>query len=363
MDFNVEITGVKKNIDGFNFMNVVRDMYKTGIDPVTNQASYDFGSVLRDFKDVVSSYQRQYEKDFNDFIRENSMLEKMKNSLNPTENRSDKIGIKDSDIQNFNESTKRFAETMHYGHSLLLKMREILTGTKINTKFIVAWNGEYYQVDEEKISPELILTTYGGNTVSNPFSLAYSLSVENESLMNQLNEQNKITDKIFNGINLFEEIWNCKLEYLSQLEQQNNRKYYAYWNSKDSEIYELLKQEIESNMFVSLTTDRYIALRKGMGGGGGYATPFYKAGDIGDTQIKFVSLQNVNKMASVNFARFSLLRDRFVELNKILSNGAKNEILNGLKAFFTEKESLITEPINKIYNQRMKEEIDKWFSI
>jgi hypothetical protein len=71
---------------------------------------------------------------------------------------------------------------------------------------------------------------------------------------------------------------------------------------------------------VTLTVDRYASLRSSLGGGGGYASAFYKIGDVGSTQVKFFNLKKGASKATVNFARFSLLRDRFRQLYEILGD-------------------------------------------
>jgi hypothetical protein len=66
--------------------------------------------------------------------------------------------------------------TMLKGHSLLLNIRTVLTGQIITTKFIVQTDNGFYEIDEASIpSMNLVLSTFGGGTVSNPFSLAYQL--------------------------------------------------------------------------------------------------------------------------------------------------------------------------------------------
>lgn len=68
---------------------------------------------------------------------------------------------------------------------MLLQMRTAFTGQIINTKFVVKTDDNFYTIDEHALNKTLpmVLSTYGGGTISNPFSVAYQL---NKKLLDDL---------------------------------------------------------------------------------------------------------------------------------------------------------------------------------
>jgi hypothetical protein len=353
----------------FDFLPLSREAYKIGTDEESQEIAYDASQMISDFRNTVSNYRNKFETDFNEYTMANSVMRKMKNSLTVSEDigsRSSHIAITLKQVNNNKRATTNFIKTMQLGHSLLLQMRETLTGQNIKTKFMIEYEGKIYQVYEDDIQDyiQLTLSRFGGQTVSNPFSLAYQIDAEVLAAQGILNEQNLIENAV-ESINLYQTILDLKPEYLKRKSEITGREYpNIFWDSKDGEILEQLQQEATLEGYCSIDIDRYESLRKLLGGGGGYATPFYKLGDIGSVQVKFFKFKNNGNVANVNFARFSLLRDRFKQLDELLSDPTKREsdIMEGLQSFFTEKEALISSEISQRLNQEAKESFKQWLT-
>ncbi len=352
-----------------DFSLPTREAYMQLSESGSRAIAYDTNQMIKDFRQVVSKYRVQFDADFNNYISKNNVMRKIKKSLTVGKNddatRSQEIAISASDFEQNKKATRQFLQTMDLGHSLLLQMRETLTGQKISTKFTLEYNGKLYQIDEDDVPPEalrLVPSTFGGGTVSNPFSLAYELDIEVLKCKGLLEQEDSKLELI--PLNLSDNIMALKPSYLAWKSTQTHRQYpNIYFDSKDAEIFELLQQEVENGQSDGIIAlDRYIDLRASMGGGGGYATPFYKMGDIGLKQIKFFKFKNRAKVATVNFARFSLLRDRFQQLESILNKDSTYDIVLGLKDFFTEKEKNITPEVSKILNEEAIAEILKWIT-
>lgn len=353
----------------FDFLPVSREAYRIGTKEESKEVSYEASRMIADFRNTVTAYRAKFETDFNSYISANNVIKKMKRSLTASEgkgSKSEHIAITLKEVNNNKKATKNFIKTMQLGHSLLLQMRETLTGQSIKTKFMIEYEGKIYQVYEDDIQDyiQLTLSRFGGQTISNPFSLAYQIDAEVLAAQGILNQQNLI-DNAVEQVNLYQTILDLKPEYLKRKSAITGRKYpNIFWDSKDGEILEQLQQEAALEGFCSIDINRYEALRKSMGGGGGYATPFYKLGDVGSIQVKFFKFKNGSNVANVNFARFSLLRDRFKQLEELLgdSNKRESEIMEGLQSFFTEKENLISSEISQKLNQEAKESFHQWLT-
>lgn len=337
-------------------------MYQKGIELASQQSAQEFyNSTILPLQLATEAYCLEFDSAVKKYMKDNSVLSKMKNSLNPSQStRSDKIGLSRGKYQNNKKSTQELMSVMLQGHSLLQQIRSALTGMTITTKFIVQVDNKFYEIDEKKIDSNLVLSTFGGGTESNPFSLAYNIDIEMLKEAKLLNEDSEV-DKGY----IYETIRNLKKPYLDwKKEQWADRgvvKNYdkIFFDSKDAEIYELYAQQTGME---PLELSQYIELRQTLGGGGGYASAFYKSGDVGSVQVKFFNLNKSGKNATVNFARFSLLRDKLRKLNEILKERNLNLLKQGLLDFFTENKKYSSlEQMSNAFNQASKEAINELF--
>lgn len=336
--------------------SVGKSLYQQGIDDVKNAHGQDiYESIINPMRLQVSNYRQTFEKDFINYTQANSVMRKMKNVLNPTqEQRGKEIALDKSKYQNRKKATQQLIHTMDRGHSLLLEIREVLTGQKIKTKFYIKSGGKTYIINESNLDPQKVLSVFGGGTVSNPFSVAYELDKDILDAKNLLKDAEEISTT-----EIWQTIWSLKRPYLDNKSKITGREYKnIYFDSKDAEIYELLSRQKEPILDLA----QYTQYRAEMGGGGGYRTAFYKAGDVGDTQVKFFNLDS-QKKSVVNYGRLSLLRDKFKQLETILSQNSPQEIGNGLMQFFTEDEARISDNITREFNREAKEMIRQIFGL
>lgn len=329
--------------------------YREGITDVSQVSAHDlFLHVIEPLRQAVHSYRDEFNIAVNDYMMSNNLLRQMRDTLSPEQRaRTDSVEISKKKLNNGKRATKNLIATMEKGHSLLLQMRESLTGQQISTKFVIAHEGKVYQIDESQVPMKLVLSQFGGGTVSNPFSLAYQIDVELMKSKKFLEQAEEITTA-----DVWQQIYNLKRPYLEEKSKITGRKYpNIFYDSKDAEIYELYAQQKKTD----LTLSDYTKLRASMGGGGGYASPFYKVGDVGSIQVKYFNLKKGVRNSTVNFARFSLLRDRFKDLEIILSGDDPQEIGRSLMEFFTEKENNISQSITQEVNNIAKKEFEKLF--
>lgn len=335
-----------------------------GIDSAIQNHSAALSELILSLRTKVNSYCAEFNEAATKYELANNLGDKMKRALDPGKHRGEKMMISASAYRNELEATKNFRSVLKKGHSLLLEMRETLTGQHINTKFIISVEGgKTYMVNESDIAAETVLSRFGSTTVSNPLSLAYEIDANIEPTLQSLVETEKA--QMIEGTNIWNEIDKCKAAYLEKLSKQNNRKYEKRWfDSKDAEIYTLYSgyppgggEDIEL-----LTADHYESLRKSMGGQGGYASAFYKIGDIGLTQVKYFRIKKDSKTVAVNFARFSLLRDRFRQLSDILAGSDYQQIGTALRDFFTETHD-ISENITRKMNEEARNVINALFGL
>lgn len=358
----MKISSVKINnqIGDFDLQSISKEMYFSGIQDSSNwQASEFYTQVILPLRSSVEGYTAEFNASVEAYMRENSVLRKMKNSLITNSRNNSEIKLDKNKYQNNKKSTQELMSTMLRGHSLLLQVRKVLTNQEINTKFIIQIDNKVYQIDEKQIDANLILSGYGGGTVSNPFSLAYQIDLDMLKSYKLLTEDNEITKT-----DIWQQIISLKRPYLDEKKaywaSKNIIRDYPniFFDSKDAEIYELYTQQRDIK---ELDLSQYTLLRKQMGGGGGYATPFYKMGDIASTQVKFFNLSKNSKVATVNFARFSLLRDRLRQLSQILSETNPQTMKEQLINFFTENEINVTQTISKEFNRVAKDTIEGLF--
>lgn len=330
---------------------------------VSQDASLDlkeqFSQIILSLRSEAEGYCWRFDEAFNQYVSSNSNLSKMANTLNPQrKERSKKVSLTEGDYNNKeNRYVQQLILVMKEGHALLLKIRSQLTGQTISTKFIVQMDGKFYEIEENSINLSYILSQYGGGTISNPFSLAYEIDAEMLKTQKLLNRNTEISDS-----DIWQKISEVKPGYLElkkqywksttgQIREYKN----IYYDSKDAEIYERYRSQRGKGLS-DLTPQKYFELRAEISKS---HTPFYKLGDVGLTQMKFVNLDKA-KNATINFARLSLIRDRFRQLVQILSESPdkmKDKLIN----FFTEQESAVTDTTSTIINNEAKDMIEKLF--
>lgn len=318
-----------------------------------------FNQIILGLRSEAEGYCSRFDEAFNQYVSSNSNLSKMANTLNPQrKERSKKVSLVEGDYNNKeNRDVQQLILVMKEGHALLLKIRSQLTGQTIATKFIVQLDGKFYEIEENSIVLNYMLSQYGGGTISNPFSLAYQIDAEMLKTQQLLNRNTEISDS-----DIWQKISEIKPGYLELKKQYWNsttgqtREYKnIYYDSKDAEIYERYRSQRGKGLS-DLTPQKYFDLRAEIGKS---HTPFYKLGDVGLTQMKFVNLDKA-KNATINFARLSLIRDRLRQLVQILSESPdimKDKLIN----FFTEQESAVTDTTSTIMNNAAKDMIKKLF--
>lgn len=249
---------------------------------------------------------------------------------------------------------------MKEGHNLLLDIRKQLTGQDINTKFFVSYEGKTYEIDERDVQIGYTLSRFGADTISNPVSLAYNLTSEALQELIKEAKAKEITNE-----DIWSQIYSLKRPYLDQKKaywaSKGIKREYPniFFDSKDAEIYELFNQQRNLQRETKiLDLEYYTDLRKSMGGGGGYASPFYKKGDVGSVQVKYFNIKKNQTSSSVNFARFSLLRDQLRNLENILNQSDIGSVANNLIKFFTEtNKKYVTEKIDIAFNEAAEKAI------
>ena len=247
------------------------------------------------------------------------------------------------------------------GKYLLSKFRSLITGNSIQTKITVKTSDGVYLVDQRVIGDYItpILSTYGGSTQKNPFSLAYEIDVLMLQQMGILNEENKISNT-----DIYQEIWKQKMPYLMQVKgwPEKKARRSLVFNSKDAEIYDLMTQ-MEMMKAGStkgwLSVDRYTQLRASMGGGGGYRTSQLKSGDVGLIQDKMVT----ERQQSVNIIRQQMIKENLEKLLLVVKMSPSDALLikEELKKLFTENESNINDEITRQTNREAQKIIESLF--
>lgn len=361
----INTTMIIKDSGGeFDFSMPSRDAYKIAREEEAEYVGLNTSQLINDIAIRVKKYNELFDSSFNEYMRKNSVIRKLQNSLTPNGNKRETVAISNKELHKNKTATMNFINTMDIGHSLLLQMRETLTGQKIKTRFFIEADNKIYQISEEEIENiEKGLSLYSGKTVSNPFSLAYELDIEVLRSTGVLREENLIFNDSFLPVDIYNDLLSIiKPEYLESKSKVTGREYpNVFFDSKDIEIIELLRQELERDGTCSIDVSKYQSLRKKMGGGGGYASPFYKIGDVGSVQVKFFKFKNNTKKATVNYARFSLLRDKFRYLETSLEQEDQTKIINDLLTFFTETDKNVLEnEINSKFNEVAKENIMQW---
>ena len=284
-----------------------------------------------------------------------TILEKMKNVQIKGKHKI--LTLTDKEININDKTTVELIDVMNKGHNLILRIRKSLTGQEIETKFIIltknnSGSDEYYEVGEEILKKKLklnyLLTTYGGNTPENPFSLAYEINrdiVKNRELLTSLQPKSS-----------FISLMDLKREYLKEVYERDILDNEIWFDSKDAEIYQLFELQKERP-----DLETYKNMRAAMGGSGGYAAPFHKSGDVGLIQIKFFDLRQASKSKAV-FIRFSMLNKKIGKLKDMFDLKHLKKMEKQLIKFFTDKKDNISNEITQKVNEEAQKNIEKLFN-
>ena len=329
------------------------------------QASYDnIYQILQIASADIEKYLILYNQAFLKFQRQNNIVRKIRAlPLSASQNKQDNVqtAINVKAYQNKKQATLEFIQILEMGKYLLSKFRTLITGNSIQTKITIKTSNGVYLVDQHDIGDYItpILSTYGGSTQGNPFSLAYQIDIQLLQQKGILNETNKISNT-----NIYQEIWKQKMPYLMDIKgwPEKKAKKSLVFNSKDAEIYDLMTQM----EFIKpgstrgwLSVSKYEQLRASMGGGGGYRTSQLKSGDVGLIQDKMVT----ERQQSVNIIRQQMIKENLERLLIITRLPMSNPSLikESLKKLFTENELNISDEITRQTNQEAQKIIDSLF--
>ena len=199
------------------------------------------------------------------------------------------------------------------GRYILQYLQQQFTGQEIKTTFHIKSGEAVVAVKEENLPMSIVLSTYGASG-ENYISLAYQLDGDMNEIIAEL-EQNKKASVITGDV-YWNAIWDAK-------EAKGwSRKYY---DSKDAEIYEYLRQSNQR----SLSVKEYTELRSVTGAGPG-AKEALQGGDIKDVQMKLISEQ-------VNFARQTYVINNLRKLQVALDSQDMGAIKSTILGLFTKE--------------------------
>lgn len=310
---------------------------------------------------VVKKYLKEYNDNWLRFDKAFNLSNKI--STLPADKRTSSEYIRLKNQQGNKKAAEDFIRTLEKGNFLLQYIRTLLTSQTINTNFAIKTNDEIYYVDQKKVNYKIVLSTFGSSG-NNFVSLAYKVDVD--KTINDLKES--ILDNTYSikGTDIYNRIMEVKNGYLQLLKAEalarGKKVYYTpRFDSTDTEIFDLLQQRLKtgdvSSLNRALTVQTYRRMRKTMGGRGGYRTSTTQLGDIGLTQDKLVS-QKINQ---VNFARQTLIYNRFKSLDIALSSTKTTDIKKMFLQLFTEKQSRVEDNLSKMVNREAKEMIQNLF--
>lgn len=357
-DFNGQLKNIINNsVDIITNLNEVTNQL---VDMISKENNNELQQVFQNLAQLIEVYLNQFDIYYKQFLTANYLVKKVKNyQLQLKHGRQDvevpipKIKINQKNYQNSKQATLNFIKILESGRNLLLKVREKITNTTIETVVTVKTNdGKIYRIPKHVIPDaniKTVLSTFGANQNS-IFSLAYKIDVQALKEIENLN-QYLIKQKENEGDEIYNKIWGIKEKYLLYLAliRKKDKPYYPVFNSKDAEIYNLMSQND-----YELTVVRYAQLRRIMGGGGGYRTSQLKMGDVGLVQDKLIT----EKQNQVNFASFNLIKNNLINLrNIIISSSTRHELAKGLETMFTEKETLLNDEISIQANRECKQNI------
>lgn len=316
---------------------------------------------LQQLKIVIDNYLIEYDKNWARFELSFHIKNRILSKSDGEKTSSAYIKLKNQ--QGDELIAKDFIRTLEKGNILLEYIRQVLTNQIITTNFTIKGSeNEIYFSEKSNIPYTLVLSTYGSSG-NNFFSLAYNIDVNNaiKSLQENIEqEQYKVT-----GTDVYSRIMQVKDGYLEVLKKKNPKKAKSYvprYDSTDAEIFNLMNQRLKNGdlneLNKALTVAAYTRMRREMGGRGGYRTSQTQLGDVGLIQDKMIS-QRINQ---VNFARQTLIRNRFSDLEKALSSMNNREIKNTFLKLFTEKQSRINDNISKMANREAVKNIKELFN-
>ena len=349
-------TIISGQVPDLDIKSEVAEGYSQGVSEISDWLSSTLYQQVQQFAVKVSQYCEEFDMSYekyieNSYAQNSSVLSKMARTISSDLSWRER-GVEVRGIVRDNIYAKDFIKIMQRGHSLLLEVREAFTGQTITTKFIVQHNGQLYEINSTDLEVDYVLSSFGGGTISNPFSLAYELNMGAEELTKTLASKGQQFDPGF-----VEALDRGKDQYLKDKAQKNNKSYEARYDSVDAEIYERYRQgKLTTQSLQANYGDLRQEIKKNN-------TAFYKMGDVGQVQIKFFNADSANGMR-VNFARFSLLRDRLRELAYIL--GACSQSPSYLKEylinFFVESsERVVVDGVSDILSKEAQKNIEDAF--
>lgn len=335
----------------------------------------DIFGFLRATQQVVNDYIQEYDKAWSLFnssfqLEKTRKAEMAKLSANASVYDKQNVYVNLKSNQGVQSKGERFLRTLEKGYIILEYIRNtLLPDHQIQTEFTIKdRSGSVYRVNKHNVPYKLVLSTYGASG-KNFVSLAYSFNVTKanmDALRNALGEELKQIDTT----SIYQRIMSVKPEYLQRKAELTGKTYYPSFDSKDAEIFNLLSQMAQRqgetfNVDTVLTVSYYEQLRRDMGGSGGSGGPkttAFQVGDVGLIQDKMISAST----NAVNFARQTLIRKSFLELQKALATlteGAVDtlEIKKGLLSLFTANGDIINDDITREVNAATDEIIESLF--
>lgn len=313
---------------------------------------------------TIKQYLTEYETNWRLFEQSFKLMDKISN-LNSGDNVTSAY-MRLRNQQGSSRYAENFIRTLEKGSFLLDYIRSMLTGQSITTNFTIKGDeGEIYYVDKQEVNYKIVLSTYGASG-NNFVSLAYSMDVDTtiQQLKNNLMTGNN--GKSITETDIYARIMQVKDEYLRELEREaaakgKKKSYVPRYDSTDAEIFDLMKQRLEGGDIKSLTRaltmTTYRKMRRTMGGRGGYRTSATQLGDVGLTQDKMITQKN----NQVNFARQTLIHNRFKTMDTALTSLDKNTIKQAFLSMFTEKQSRVGDNISKMANREAQKMIRDLF--
>lgn len=332
---------------------------------ITQLTSENIALFLARLQITIRQYLIEYETNWRLFEQSFQLMNKISN-LNSGDNVNSAY-MRLRNQQGHKNYAENFIRTLEKGSFLLDYIRHMLTNQKINTNFTIKGaDDEVYYVDKSEVSYKLVLSTYGASG-NNFVSLAYDLDVD--SIIAQLKQSASEVpenNKSIKGTDIYKRIMQVKEEYLLDLEKKaaargDIKNYPRRYDATDAEIFDLMKQRLKDGDITSLnralTMTTYRKMRKTMGGRGGYRTSATQLGDVGLTQDKMVT----HKIQQVNFARQTLIHNRFKAMDTALTTLDKNTIKQAFLSMFTEKQSRVGDNISKMANREAQKMIRELF--
>lgn len=317
---------------------------------------------LQQLRLVVEAYLKEYDRNWLRFEQSFNLKNKIQTKVMEENIQSAYMNLRNQ--QGSDLIAKDFIRTLEKGNILLEYIRKVLTGQTIVTNFTVKGSeNEIYLADKSEVPYRLVLSTYGASG-NNFVSLAYDINVSSvikDFQTGIIKDMQKITET-----DIYSQIMIAKEGYLLDLEQKaaakgEKRNYPRRYDATDAEIFDLLEQRLKGGEIKSLskalTVSTYRKMRKSMGGRGGYRTSQTQLGDVGLIQDKLVN-QQTNQ---VNFARQTLIRGRFADLNKALMTMNNSEIKNTFLRLFTEKQSRVGDNVSRMVNREATKMIREIF--